>query len=757
MSSSLLGLLRRHFFRQLGIVCVLGIGGLSLAAQDRASNPKTDPANDDEVVTLPEFQVSASDRINDYIASEAMSGTRTGAKLIEVPYNVQVVTNEFLEDFQLFGDYNVLPTVPNFSPDDSGRLRGFRPIVMRDGFSRAGPATLANTKQVEAIMGPQSALYGQSSPGGILNYVSKRPSLRNRNRITYSAGSYDYERFEVETTGPLVGKKLYYMVDAAQRHTSSATDFTETDLTSYTVGLLARFSDNTSVSLNWEQQFQSSVEGAGVPTLVVGSLPTVNGNPTGFIRKNGVEVGPYLPLAGFNRLGPYQDSDSLFNSLTMLVEHRFNTTWSARLNLLYYHRIYDDEGWTSGLQFDQTTQRMWPRTPDKQYQTIDNYSIQGEALAQFSTWGIPHKLLLAADYTWDFYENDQWRLTTADNNALNVDTRFLNPFNAYWTKADYSKLTRVVSDLDRKYEHAGLTASLRSVSFGNRLITSASARYAYTKADITDRYNNFAGISDEDGMIYSAGANWRLSDDALILYANASTSYEPSTTFDKGINEPRKSERGRGVEAGLKGASADGRLGYTLSVFGITKTNVSSTNLLYTTPGAGVPQYLTDGEIRARGVELVTTARPTDELTVIGSIGYLDAEIMAEDALNNPSRLGDRPLNVSDLTAAVSARYSFQHGMLKGFKVGVTGTYTGDRVSQYEDRRTYVSASQSERYVTPSLYLLSGYASYEWRQGRRLRHSFAVNVRNAFDKFYLTSTYKLGNGREFLFTYRVSF
>ncbi|MDR1789611.1 MAG: TonB-dependent receptor plug domain-containing protein, partial [Opitutaceae bacterium] len=176
----------------------------ALALACHAQKTDTPPTAYDEVITLEEFYVGAA-APDSYIVSESMGGTRTGAKILETPSMVQVITSEFMEDFQTLDDYNDLPMIASYTPegDDGrggapGRLRGFSPIKMRDGFPRTVLPTLANTKQAEAIMGPQSALYGQASPGGIINYVSKRPSATTRRYLTLAAGSNDYRRAELE-------------------------------------------------------------------------------------------------------------------------------------------------------------------------------------------------------------------------------------------------------------------------------------------------------------------------------------------------------------------------------------------------------------------------------------------------------------------------------------------------------------------------------------------------------------------------------
>src|SRR5688500_6102711 len=194
--------------------------------------------NSEEVVTIPEFQVSATRDRDAWVASQAMSGTRSAAPIIELPYQVQVLTQEFLEDFQLVGITEQLSFFPGYSgvADQAvaaigvtlggSSLRGFPQTVLRDGFRRTPPPQIGNTGQVEVIKGPMSTLYGDASPGGLINYVSKRPSLRPNYSLTLSAGEDGYFRSNVTTSGPIFGKKLFYLFNADHYYRKGAIRYT---------------------------------------------------------------------------------------------------------------------------------------------------------------------------------------------------------------------------------------------------------------------------------------------------------------------------------------------------------------------------------------------------------------------------------------------------------------------------------------------------------------------------------------------------
>lgn len=59
------------------------------------------PAASDEVVILPSFQVTGSSA-SEYVAAESVTGTRVATKLRELPFTVNVVTGDLLDDFAAF-------------------------------------------------------------------------------------------------------------------------------------------------------------------------------------------------------------------------------------------------------------------------------------------------------------------------------------------------------------------------------------------------------------------------------------------------------------------------------------------------------------------------------------------------------------------------------------------------------------------------------------------------------------------------------
>ncbi|MBA4137059.1 MAG: hypothetical protein C0518_07065 [Opitutus sp.] len=165
------------------------------------------PASDPEVVTLSPFQVK-TDRDYGYLKTNSATATRIGTEIQKVPLSISVLSEEFIKDTQMTdiqdvlryqssaaGDnrMGLLQPATGFTPSGNMSLRGF-PINsrLRNGLTRYNGYNLDNVDRVEIIKGPASVFFGNAFPGGVINYVTKKPEFRNLpTTINYSYNAYD--------------------------------------------------------------------------------------------------------------------------------------------------------------------------------------------------------------------------------------------------------------------------------------------------------------------------------------------------------------------------------------------------------------------------------------------------------------------------------------------------------------------------------------------------------------------------------------
>ncbi len=166
---------------------------------------------DDEIVTLQEFEISAS-AVEGYISTQSISATRTAAQVIEVPQVINIITREYIEDSGADYDFEILKntspgvTLRSYNNQDI-TIRGFRALQSSlDGSANrivmSIPAALI--ERTEVVKGPSSILYGPfSGAGGYVNNITKKPQSVFRGEATASIGTDGYYRGLVDVTGPI--------------------------------------------------------------------------------------------------------------------------------------------------------------------------------------------------------------------------------------------------------------------------------------------------------------------------------------------------------------------------------------------------------------------------------------------------------------------------------------------------------------------------------------------------------------------------
>ena len=166
------------------------------AAAPAAARPAmaAEPVDKDVYVLTP-FEVK-SDKDFGYLKTNAVTATRVGMEIQNVPLNISVLSEEFLKDTNarsvtdLFrysaaasGDTRFsgmrVPSNEN-TPQGGFTMRGFQVNnIMRNGVFRYVSHDFDNVERIEIVKGPASVFFGQGYPGGVINFITKRGEFRN--------------------------------------------------------------------------------------------------------------------------------------------------------------------------------------------------------------------------------------------------------------------------------------------------------------------------------------------------------------------------------------------------------------------------------------------------------------------------------------------------------------------------------------------------------------------------------------------------
>lgn len=191
--------------RKIAAVVATAVAGMSAYAQ-AAETPKKEETI--TVTAAPAAQESAWGPAATIAARHSATGTKTDTPIQKVPQSISVVTSEEMALHQPRSVKEALSYTPGVAVGTRGASNTYDYLVIR-GFAADGQSQnnyLDGMKmqgnfyndavidpymleRAEIMRGPVSVLYGKSSPGGLLNMVSKRPTTEPLKEIQFKAGT----------------------------------------------------------------------------------------------------------------------------------------------------------------------------------------------------------------------------------------------------------------------------------------------------------------------------------------------------------------------------------------------------------------------------------------------------------------------------------------------------------------------------------------------------------------------------------------
>jgi iron complex outermembrane receptor protein len=795
----------------VGTLLTLGFAS-GLHAQAPAPAAPTDPKKTEEVVTLSDFNVTANPE-RGYVAAETMTGSRVATKIIDLPYTVNVLTSEFFEDFAMFELADNITQIGSFTGLDIGggfTLRGFSATSqLRDGFYRLGRYGASNIDRMEIIKGSNAAIYGRTSPGGMVNMISKMPRDREYYSLKLSYGDFD-QRGLLEATGPLfkssLGKTSYILTlsDYQKKFASKGIDYARNHNKEYYLAVKHTFADNSTLMLSGElfhQTRHAPPSSAPLITDLKGTASNLDDEAIGYAKE----------LAYYNPAGPNSELNRSNTGFNAVYEKRISDVWSTRAAANYYRaRRWDFNagGWGSVTINSTTASANLTTTrganPTKGLIMEDGGGVQADALAHYwlGNRAIEARTLVTVDFN-DYYRWDPtWNIgaTTAANVAwttvpagspagtlapnvlkLNPDFSPATPISYFpsffqWGQETLNRLTR------RRTTVLGGLLRHQMAFFDSRLLTFVGARFDAVRFQERDFRSTIAGdpgVSFPPGsMIYkrinqlkpNLGINYKLTQNFRV-FANYSESYFVNQTDNPDVFavSTYKPETAEGYDYGFKGELLNGRLNFTVSGFYATRENVSVSDTFEQPAGSGVfvTQNRRDGDQLVRGYELDINFRATDELSAIVSWGHVYS-IYTNFGSASPLAVGRRVNGVSPENGSITLRYAPRGGPLKGFSTNLGWTYVASTPTESPNSgdtyatgaggvRTLSRSTNQWRLRTPAFGIWNFGARYKIRGNGRWDHEFAVNVNNAADLDYLKVNRQIGEPRNVIFSYTIGF
>ncbi|MEM8940937.1 MAG: TonB-dependent receptor [Pseudomonadota bacterium] len=534
---------------------------------------------------------------------------------------------------------------------------------------------LFNIERVDFLKGPAGMLYGPGAPGGLFNYVTKKPDANAANRIRVVGGNRSRVGGSVELNGGLgdTGAAWRAAVFREERDTPRFNSGDEVGI--YDFGVSVPLPGETNLVLQatrYEQDLDAN-RLRGVPVtdegVFIGNRNWNHNEATDFLN---LESTVYQALF----------DGSIGDKLTWDFKVRYNESEQEQ----NYHEprgLFQIENFTGGTPdgIPDLVSRQWR----DQFREEEQISV-GTNWVWSQDFGSFKNRLLAG---YEYFDGELTFVSGFANPSNAMIERFLNgtslpsdiiplritdPQYGLTNPANYNTTFFPAGVSEQQRQGAYL---LNEATFG-KLILVGGVRF--------DDYEDTSGDSSfsDNETTFRAGAVYKVTDE-ISLYAQWADSYTPQSIGNQrpeagGIFEPTT---GQMIEAGIKTELMGGRIQTSAAVYEIIRENILQSDPRGDPEGDGVDNFVAFGEVTSQGFEFDVSADVTDDWVVTGSYAYNDTKITDDNGGGGFSNsVGDRFANAPRHQAGFWTRYQFPSSDGESITaLALGGDYIDERLS----------------------------------------------------------------------------
>ncbi|CAD6533380.1 putative TonB-dependent receptor BfrD [Paraburkholderia kirstenboschensis] len=692
-----------------------------------------------ESATLPTVKVTGQNSPSADFAPDVSSvGAKVPTALRDIPQAAVVVPKAVLQSQAASSFTDALRNVPGITigAAEGGQignninLRGFsaRTDIYLDSFRDRGQyyRDTFNLESIDVLYGPSSLYFGRGSTGGVINQVSKQPTLKPRADVSVQAGTHDRYRTTLDLNTPITSTSAF-RINAFGQSLGSSRDVMKSK--DYGVAPEVKFGIGTPTEITLSALIQHNRDQPDY------GIPALNGHPAPVNRGT---------FYGFTDDRTIQD----VQTLNARIEHRFNDNLKLRNQTQFSH--YSTEAratnaasvltgplptstaLTNGNYTTIDPSRLFVKLQGKD-RNINDHSVYNstDVEAKFNTGFIKHDVVAGVDLSHETYSNQSFATTTP---GLPSNTIAIVPLvdPTYTTRPSNAK-TVATNLAESSANGVGIYAN-DTVSIGEHWKIVGGLRWDRYEASIHNSINlpSYATqtnyfTSVRGGVIWQP-ADWQS------YYVSYGTSFNPSLEALTLTNNTQSlpPEHNKSYEVGAKWDLLGGGLSVTQSLFNIEKTNARTLN--------ADGSYTLDGDVRVRGYQLGLAGHITDKWQVFGGYTYMDATILK--ALDGTT--GKTPANTPRNMLTLWTTYAFT----PHWEIGGGPIYTSSR---YAANNNFVKVGGYTRWDAMAAY-------------HAKKYDVQFNVLNLTDKNYYDALIPSdggravpGNGRTFLATLNYRF
>ncbi|ABV36425.1 putative putative ferrichrome-iron receptor [Shewanella sediminis HAW-EB3] len=543
-------------------------------------------------------------------------------------------------------------------------------------------------ERIEVLKGPSALLYGKSTPGGMINLVTKRAQQEEFHfNFQQEFGSFGYNKSLLDLGGALNESGSVRARSILSRSSEDGwreyKDGSKATQERFVGALMleADLSDDTVLSVNYDR-----TEDEG-----------------------GIDMGPQHIKN--EKSGKYE--------LAGKRDYIWDMPWSLRdssvENMGFTLNSYLNDDWTISAGFNR--QRHQRQTTESLYgkvQGIDlgvgEYSLRGrDTYEQFDV------VTGFFDFKGEFYTGDVHHRMLIGSSVVDYQKSGMQKKMKIADRVNINDAITIGKPEELDYRNGTALKQVQRKTYGV---------YIQDLIEFNDSWHLLAGVRLDREESKEATHNNILPKLAVMyhptpnttLYTTYSESFEPkdpvSNTEDTNYGKKLDAERGESFEVGAKGEFLDGSLYVSTAVFDIEKNNKAVTD-----KSGDNPITTQSGKVRHKGVEFSLEGQLSDNLSVLTSMMYLDGKIISD-----PIYAGKR----SKDTPQFSACTWFNYRVGDKSQLSVGAIYVGER---FGDTPNYF---KKDAYVKVDM----GF-SHTIKFANEQQGIISINIDNLFDEDYL--------------------
>jgi iron complex outermembrane receptor protein len=622
-------------------------------------------------------------------------------KPFDLPQSLQIVGNSTLLQQQTIRLSDVLKNVNGVyigssrgGAQESLWSRGYDMTannVFKNGFrtNSGSMPEVATLEKVEVLKGNSALLFGNVTPGGIVNLVTKKPLFKNGGELSYQMGSYSFNKPTIDLYGPISKKVAYRMISTYEK-ANSFRDIVSRERFYINPSLLLK-SDQSEFILQGDY-----LKDNWTPDFGTGSIGTTIAD----IPRN-----TYLGAT-------WSNGQTYQSSFSSQFKHKFNENWKLNINNAFQNF---ERSWKG-------TERIQPIQNGDWNRPLGQYKINEQLITNqinlsgiYKTEKIKHQLFAGLDLDNSIADAYTYVFNPFFYDTINIYNLNLYPQNTNIPEATNTKIVKTTTnnfgvyfqDLISIQEKIKILAGIRwswqeAQAENNNLISNSIT---------TDDKRLSSAFSPKIGIVYQPNNN-------TSIFSSYSNSFSPNTGVTI-YNETLKPSIIDQYEIGIKKDYFKGLLSTNFTLYKIVNSNLAQTAELNLngTPNTNSNIKTLNGETTSQGLEIDISSSPIEGLSILAGYSYNDMKFTKSNGAFGSFVEGERLTRTPSNTANLSAFYTINKGKLNGISLGIIGNYIGDRLGGWNN--TY-GQTISDRRIP-----INGYSTFDLSLGYKWR-SFSI-------------------------------